>query len=575
MRHLRPSLLLAAAALAGVGGTVAAQSSSDEPVLHEYVAPPKAGGSEDASKNGPKTLGGQPQPGKNPAAVRNGTRLVPEPPKSQPRQSGEPVHGTTDFGADRETQTRPDYATGSDSTLHYTEVFNPAVLPFKRMSALDGVAEGYMLHVHDDRLTALAVGGKTQADRDLFWGSLLVELEPGKDVPIPSTAPDMRILSYELDPPLQVSFSKDGADNYFVRTEARGAKGTYRLVFLSDAPASYFAPAVPKGYTIADARASGLVRPLPAQARAASTRVLAQLGLTAQVPLDAAVDKLVEYYRGFEAGDPPPPTDDIYLDLALSKRGVCRHRAFAFVITAEALGIPARYVTNEAHAFAEVWVPERHWIRVDLGGAALDMDVNNASDKQMYKPRTADAFPKPPEYANNYTQLKGDIRGLTKDQLADGQEGANGTGPNGNGSGANGAGANGADPGGTSRSTDPLAPSPGVGLPQIPASQYQGKQASRISVERADGAGFRGESVHVSGRLTDDKGKPVGGAAVNIYLAPLGAGGDGARLLGETYCDAEGRWEAVIDLPRDLPLGKHEVYASTPGDPKHQPALSH
>jgi hypothetical protein len=96
MRHLRPLILLASTALVG-SGTVLAQALSDEPVLHEYVAPPKSGGSEDASKNGPKTLGGQPQAGKNPAAVRNGQKLVPEPPKTQPRQTGEPVHGTTDF----------------------------------------------------------------------------------------------------------------------------------------------------------------------------------------------------------------------------------------------------------------------------------------------------------------------------------------------------------------------------------------------------------------------------------------------------------------------------------------------
>ena len=581
MRHkLRVVLVAVAAAAAFRGGSVGAQSTStdetpaassasDEPVLHEYVAPPKpgAGGASAGgdTKSGPKTIGGTPQAGKNPAAVRSGDKLVPEPPKSQPRQSGEPVHGTNDFGADRETQARPDYATGSDSTLHYTEVFNPAVLPFKRMSALDGVRDNYMLHVYDQKLTALPVGGKTQPDRDLFWGSLLIELSPGEDVPIPSTAPDMRILSYELDPPLEVSFSKDGADNYFVRTEARGAKGTYRLVFLSDAPASYFAPSVPHGYTIADASASGFVRPLPFRARNSAIKVLGQLRLSADTPLDRAVDRLVEYFRGFEAGEAPPQTDDIYLDLALSRRGVCRHRAFAFVITAQALGIPARYVTNEAHAFAEVWVPERNWIRVDLGGAALDMDVNNAGDKQMYKPREPDAFPKPPAYANNYTQLRGDIRGLTQDQIDEAQGQGGGSG---GGNGAN-------DPGGRrSGSTDPIAPTPGTGLPKLPASAYQGKAPSRIAVERTDATGFRGEAVRVGGRVTDERGKPLAGAPVNVYLAPLGAGGDGARLLGETYCDADGKWDAVIDLPRDLPLGKHEVFAATPGDSKHQPALS-
>jgi hypothetical protein len=564
--RLAPALpLLAAVALAALwAGKVAAQASPDEPVLHEYVAPPKGAAEEPA--NVPKTIGGTPQAGKNPAAARNGEKLVPEPPKSQPRQAGEPVHGTADFGADRETEARPDYQTGADSTLHYTEVFNPAVLPFKRMSSLDGVRDSYMLHVYDEKLTALPVGGKTTADRDLFWGSLLVDLEPGKDVPIPSTAPDMRILSYEVDPPIAVSFSKDGADNYYVRSDAHVAPGTFRLVFLSDAPVSYFAPSVPKGYTIADASASGLVRPLPARARVAAIKVLARLGLTAQTPLDRAVDGLVEYFRGFEAGEPPTQTDDIYLDLALSRRGVCRHRAFAFVITAQALGIPARYVTNEAHAFAEIWVPERQWLRVDLGGAALDMDVNNAGDKQLYKPRAPDAFPKPPSYANNYTQLKGDIRGLSKDQLQDAQKGNGPTGSGGSSSGN----AAGTPP----ASTDPLAPTPGTGLPKLPASAYQGKVASKISVERTDGSGFRGEAVHVAGRVLDDKGKPIANAPVVVYLAPLGAGGDGARMLGETYADAEGRWEAVIDLPRDLTLGKHEVFAATPGDPRHQPALS-
>jgi transglutaminase-like putative cysteine protease len=41
------------------------------------------------------------------------------------------------------------------------------------------------------------------------------------------------------------------------------------------------------------------------------------------------------------------------LDLARGKRGVCRHRAYAFVIVAQALGIPARFVQNEAHAWVE------------------------------------------------------------------------------------------------------------------------------------------------------------------------------------------------------------------------------
>src|SRR5262249_60940504 len=115
----------------------------------------------------------------------------------------------------------------------------------------------------------------------------------------------------------------------------------------------------------------------------------------------------------------PAPTGDVYLDLALSRRGVCRHRAFAFMITANAAGIPTRYVTNEAHAWAEVWVPESGWVRVDLGGAALELDVANASGKSMYRARGADPFPKPKPYANGYTRLRGAVDGLSSEQNAE------------------------------------------------------------------------------------------------------------------------------------------------------------
>jgi len=79
--------------------------------------------------------------------------------------------------------------------------------------------------------------------------------------------------------------------------------------------------------------------------------------------------KLVRWFRGFEPGPLPPGrfTDDPHLATALSRRGVCRHRALAFVITSQAVGLPARYVTNEAHAFAEVWIPGRGWRRSSCG----------------------------------------------------------------------------------------------------------------------------------------------------------------------------------------------------------------
>ena len=52
--------------------------------------------------------------------------------------------------------------------------------------------------------------------------------------------------------------------------------------------------------------------------------------------------------------EPPTGRGDIYLDLALQQKGVCRHRSFAFLVTALYLGIPTRMIANEAHAWVEV-----------------------------------------------------------------------------------------------------------------------------------------------------------------------------------------------------------------------------
>src|SRR6185436_1402792 len=86
----------------------------------------------------------------------------------------------------------------------------------------------------------------------------------------------------------------------------------------------------------------------------------------------------------------PRGNDDIYLDLALSQKGVCRHRAFAFLVTALGLGIPARMVVNEAHAWVEV-LGERNWQRIDLGGAAGSIEDATADARPAFRP-PSDSF---------------------------------------------------------------------------------------------------------------------------------------------------------------------------------------
>ena len=274
-------------------------------------------------------------------------------------------------------------------------MFNPDVLPFKRMSALDAVGDDYTLHVA--RTAPRRAAGRRHdrpRTRDRFWGDVLVQLQPGVDVPLPSVAPDMRILSYEVEAARSaLTFAKDGADNFYVRSDESSASGTYRLVFLADADAGYFAPSLPPtplhGRATSRSDAPPELRPVIPRDGAAAPRsvTLDKLGIDADMDLGVAFNKLVGYFRGFEASDITHPTGDIYRDLCDSQAGVCRHRSFAFMITANALGIPTRYVENEAHAFVEVWFPERGWQRIDLGGAALRMDVTGADNKTLHRPR--------------------------------------------------------------------------------------------------------------------------------------------------------------------------------------------
>lgn len=533
-----------------------------EPVLHEYVKPPrsKAGrivGGDPSDAPRPAAKPGEAERRENPPAIRQDDKLLVGPQPSEPPRSEEVRHGDKSPGAERESEARPDYLTQADGTLHYSEVFNPSVVPFKRMSALDAVRDDYTLALSDARPRPLPAAGDTAVDRDLFWGSLVVELPPGgKPVAIPSVAPDMRVLSYESQPATHLTFGKDAADNFSVRAADPRVSGEHRIVFLVDAPAAYFAPRIPKGVPLAKAAAGRAPAQLSPKVARAAELVLTRLGVDRNGTLDAALDKLIEHFRSFEAGSPPSPSGDVYLDLALSRRGVCRHRAFAFMITANAAGIPARYLTNEAHAWSEVWLPEVGWARVDLGGAALELEVANASDKALHRPRGADPFPKPRAYAENYTRLKGPVPGLSRDQIAEAQRAA--------------ATASGAadDP----TSTDPVAPEvTDLPHPGAPALQSVKKERITLAVDSVDRRGFRGESVRIAGHT---EGAVPAGLRIDLYMAPAGSGGRGARAVGQTVTDDKGRFDAAIELPLDLLLGKHEVFAVTAGNAEVGPAIS-
>src|SRR6202000_2475360 len=91
---------------------------------------------------------------------------------------------------------------------------------------------------------------------------------------------------------------------------------------------------------------------LPRAVRDVARDVLHTLGLSQSVRPRDALTALAAFFGVF-----PPPEDlprpplpaELYRELALSKKGVCRHRAFAFTITALALGLPTRLARHGTH----------------------------------------------------------------------------------------------------------------------------------------------------------------------------------------------------------------------------------
>jgi len=378
----------------------------------------------------------------------------------------------------------------------------------------------------------------------------------------------MRIISYEVEPRTTVKFSKDGADNYFVRSDESGTGATYRLRFMVDAPATYFAAAVPSNLRVdevASRAPAGLLKPLPDTVQSAVAKVLQRLNIDSSMPLRRALNALVHHFREFEAGVLSKNAKDIYLDLVYEQVGVCRHRAFAFMVTANGLGIPTRYVTNEAHAWVEVWLPDVNWVRIDLGGAALRMVVDNAEDKSVYQPRSEDPFVKPPAYENNYTQLEGEISGLSDEQIAEGREPASALSSN--------AFQPGRAPPQVTEDPRNLMIGPGTELPQLAPESMQNKRRTRLTVDYVDENAFRGETMTVRGRLVSE-GKGLGGQRIDIYLAPDGRSGNEALFIDRTVTEPSGEFTVFAQVPAQLDLQGYEVFASTPGDSRFAPALS-
>ncbi len=125
-----------------------------------------------------------------------------------------------------------------------------------------------------------------------------------------------------------------------------------------------------------------------------------QLRHQANNPLQAA-NLVLQFFRTqpFRYTASPPPLGENQVDdfLFATQAGFCEHYASAFVIVMRAMGIPARVVTGyqggeinpiddlmtvrqaDAHAWAEIWLSAKGWVRVDPTAAVAPNRVEHGS----------------------------------------------------------------------------------------------------------------------------------------------------------------------------------------------------
>lgn len=417
------------------------------------------------------------------------------------------------YQADRDTR-RPD-------TLPYDDPFSPATAPFKRLTAFDAVDAGFQLYVRDSTLARLG-SAPAEAGDDRFFADLQLDIGPDRHVRVPSVGPGTRVVYARLstatrDVPFELV--RDGAENWFVDARERTtARLTMELAI----------PRASLGGELADPAWAELmyVEPVPAPVAASAAIVNRRIGAGRSVRPREAIGKLVAWYRAFgDSAEPPAPTADVYRDLALSQKGVCRHRAYAFTISSLALGIPTRMVLNEAHAWVEVH-DGTLWRRIDLGGAGRRLASTDARTDVAYRP-AADPMPWPTGAARGEDLAQGPHTG---------REGVTG--------------ARDANPG------------PSRGDPVT--ARDDGRGLSRVGLWVATTDALRGQRLEVRGAVSAE-GEPCAAVRVEIVLRkPTPHASD--VVVGSLATDEHGDYGGALVVPASAPLGDYEVRARTGGD---------
>ncbi len=318
-----------------------------------------------------------------------------------PIEPGEPPGTNPDTGA-------------TDGNVTIYEIFDPVLGTLKRWSSLDALyydsanSNPYTMYVYDTTKTEIFptnYEGYSQIFEGWIWMGITVTTS--SYTMIPSVSPDADIIDYDPNATgVEIRFFKDGADNYYIQSNE---DAVIDLKYRMGTNGSYFNRPISTDLTLDDLPEES-IRPITGESEVKdNVREFLQYrhdnGTIANEPLywlwpdngtpetnlALILNNLTWYFSAFIEGDgdvpDPEPPWDIYQSICINGIGACRHRSFGFFVTALALGAPTRYVSNEAHAFVEVYVPEdnttfsaSHWKRINLGGTGSSNTLERPDD---------------------------------------------------------------------------------------------------------------------------------------------------------------------------------------------------
>ena len=514
--------------------TVGLAQGDYAPVLHERFEPdPK----EDVA------YGVRVTEGALPAALKSGGAVVPLPDPKKPITAQEPTYNEP--RGNGAPHFRIDGQTSDPGRLHYHEPFRPSIAPFKRTHVYDAVDSNFELVVADGRARPVTMTAGPSDSADQFFGDLVLELKGEEATRIPSAGPGMKVYSANAEPPTVFGFYVDRAENWYVRAPA--AKAKVRLLYHVGVERSAFDGRITAtSYT---ALVSELP-PVPPNVARVALEMARQTGVSRAMAPAPAIAELVAYFREFaESNDHLDATagEALYRSLVTRKVGVCRHRAYAFVITALGLGIPSRFVHNEAHAWVEVFGGDG-WHRIDLGGAASGIDFRG--DPPSGKPHSppSDPYRFPHKSAGATSSLTSRPNEAEQAQTPAIQKSSK--------------------PEDVTLQTAPKTEkrtAEQTALTEMPDAPPTGKIALNAKSELRV---LRSHAVDIEGSI-EGKRSGCGKVRIDLILTQRGL----RSFAGSTLTDSDGKFKVKLNVPADLPVGDYELMVTSRGT-KTCPAAS-